>query len=142
MLTDYKRVLCPLQLDDHSVATLAVAKEIAKKNNGKLFVLHAVAPNIDPTRIGGAAMPARDEKASEQELAKIEREQLGDIEHETVMRWGHPAEEIVKAEREFGIDLVVMATHGRTGVAHLVLGSVAERVVRESACPVLTVRPK
>ncbi len=142
MLTDYKRVLCPVQLDDHSLMTLAVAKEIAKRNNGKLFVLHAVSPNTDPTRIGGAAMPARDEKVSEQELAAIERQQLSDIDHEIVLRFGHPTEEIIKAEHEFGIDLVVMATHGRTGLAALVLGSVAEHVVRESVCPVLTLRPK
>ena len=142
MLTDYKRVLCPVQLDDHSLTTLALAKQIARNNNGKLFVLHVVAPNIDPTRIGGAALPARDEKVSQQELAKLEQEQLKDIEHETILRLGHPAEEIVKAEHEFAIDLVVMATHGRTGLTHLVLGSVAERVVRESSCPVLTIRPK
>src|SRR5271155_1130437 len=142
MLTDYKRVLCPVQLDQHSLTTLAVAKDIAKRNNGKLFVLHAVSPHIDPTRIGGAALPAHDEKVSEQELARIEREQLGDIEHEVILRLGHPTEEIVKAEHEFGIDLVVMATHGRTGLTALVLGSVAEHVVRESVCPVLTIRPK
>ncbi len=67
---------------------------------------------------------------------------LSDVEHETVLRIGNPAEEIIKAEHDYGADLVVMATHGRTGVAHLVLGSVAERVVRESTCPVLTIRPK
>ena len=87
-------------------------------------------------------MPAHDEKVSEQELAAIERQQLSDIDHEIVLRFGHPTEEIIKAEHEFGIDLVVMATHGRTGLAALVLGSVAEHVVRESVCPVLTLRPK
>jgi universal stress protein A len=142
MLTDYKRVLCPVQLDDHSLTTLAVAKELARRNNGKLFVLHVVSPHVDPTRVGGPAMAAHDEKVSEQELATLEREQLSDIEHEVVLRFGHPTEEIVKAEHEFGIDLVVMATHGRTGLTHLVLGSVAEHVVRESVCPVLTLRPK
>jgi len=140
MLTDYKRVLCPVQLDQHSLTTLAVGKEIAKKNNGKLFVLHVVSPHTDPTRVGGAAMAGHDEKVSQQELAKIEREHLGDIEHETLMRLGHPAEEIAKAEHEFGIDLVVMATHGRVGLPHELFGSITERVVQQSRCPVLTVR--
>jgi universal stress protein A len=87
-------------------------------------------------------MAAHDEKIAEQEVARLEKERLADVEHETFLRMGHPAEEIIKAEHDFGIGLVVMATHGRTGVSHLVLGSVAERVVRESVCPVLTVRAK
>jgi len=142
MLIDYKRVLCPVQFDKNSLAALAVAKEIATQNKGKLFVMHVVSAHTDPTRVGGAAMVGHDEKIAQEELAKLEKEQLGDIEHEVVRRLGNPAEEVGKAEREFGIDLVVMATHGRTGVSHLVLGSVAERVVREAICPVLTIRAK
>ncbi len=143
MLTNFKRVLCPVQFDDkNSAAALALAKEIAQQNKGKLFVLNVVSPHADPTRVGGAAMAAHDEKLAEQEIARIKREVLADTDHETVLLIGNPAEEIVKAEREYGADLVVMATHGRTGVSHLVLGSVAERVVRESSCPVLTLRPK
>jgi universal stress protein A len=142
MLIDYKRVLCPVQFDNNSLAALAVAKEIAKQNKGKLFVMHVVSAHTDPTRVGGAAMAAHDEKIAQEELAKLEKEQLADIDHEVVRRLGNPAEEVGKAEHEFGIDLVVMATHGRTGVSHLVLGSVAERVVREAVCPVLTIRAK
>jgi universal stress protein A len=142
MLTNFKRVLCPVQFDPNSLAALGVAKDIAKQNNGKLIVLSVVSPHVDPTRVGGAAMAAHDEKLAEQELARLKREMLNDVEHETDLRIGNPAEDIIKAEHDYGADLVVMATHGRTGVAHLVLGSVAERVVRESACPVLTIRPK
>jgi len=142
MLIDYKRVLCPVQFDNNSLAALAVAKEIARQNKGKLFVMHVVSAHTDPTRVGGAAMAAHDEKIAQEELAKLEKEQLADIDHEVIRRLGNPAEEVGKAEHEFGIDLVVMATHGRTGVSHLVLGSVAERVVREAVCPVLTIRAK
>jgi universal stress protein A len=143
MLTNFKRVLCPVQFDDkNSVAALAMAKEIVKQNKGKLFVFNAVSPHADPTRMGGAAMAAHDEKVAEQEMARLKKEMLADVEHETILLIGNPAEEIVKAEHAYGTDLVVMATHGRTGVTHLVLGSVAERVVRESTCPVLTIRPK
>ena len=53
---------------------------------------------------------------------------------------GHPAETIVRMARELAVDLIIMATHGRTGVSHLLLGSVAEHVVRHAPCPVLTVR--
>ncbi len=142
MITNFKRVLCPVQFDQNSNAALTIARDIVKQNHGKLIVLNVVSPYVDPTRVGGAAMAAHDEKLAEQELARIRRDMLSDVEHETVLRIGNPAEEIIKAEHDYGADLVVMATHGRTGVAHLVRGSVAERVVRESTCPVLTIRPK
>ncbi len=109
MLIDYKRVLCPVQFDKNSLAALAVAKEIATQNKGKLFVMHVVSAHTDPTRVGGAAMAAHDEKVAQEELAKLEKEQLADIDHEVVRRLGNPAEEVGKAEHEFGIDLVVMA---------------------------------
>lgn len=142
MLNNFKKVLCPVQFDQNSLAALTVAKEIAQSNQAKLVVLNVVSPHADPTRMGGAAMAAHDEKLAEQEIARLNREMLAGVDHETVLTIGNPAEEIIKAEHDYGADLVVMATHGRTGVAHLVLGSVAERVVRESVCPVLSIRGK
>jgi len=59
-----------------------------------------------------------------------------------VVRTGDPAETIERAAQELGIDLIVMATHGREGLSHFVIGSIAEKVVREAPCPVLTVRPE
>ena len=58
----------------------------------------------------------------------------------TAVRWGSPVEAIVDYCKELAIDLVVIATHGRTGLSHVLLGSVAERIVREAPCPVLTLR--
>jgi hypothetical protein len=55
---------------------------------------------------------------------------------------GHPADAIVRTAEELDVDLIIMATHGRTGVPHIVLGSVAEKVVRHAPCPVLTVRQR
>ena len=55
---------------------------------------------------------------------------------------GRPVDEIVDYAHEHAIDLIVIATHGRTGLAHVLLGSVAERIVREAPCPVLTIRSK
>jgi len=61
---------------------------------------------------------------------------------EVVIRRGHPYQEIVRYAREVPIDLIVIATHGRTGLAHIVMGSIAEKVVRYSPIPVLTVKPR
>ena len=58
----------------------------------------------------------------------------------TIVRFGNPVEEILKVSDEHAVDLVVMGTHGRTGLAHMLVGSVAERVVRTSKVPVLTIR--
>ena len=61
---------------------------------------------------------------------------------ETAVRWESPVEGIVDYAREAAIDLIVIATHGRTGLSHVLLGSVAERIVREAPCPVLTIRDR
>ena len=65
-----------------------------------------------------------------------------DLKIHRVVRTGNPFVEIVRYAREENIDLIVLGTHGRTGLVHVLLGSVAERVVRQAGCPVLTVRPK
>jgi nucleotide-binding universal stress UspA family protein len=57
-----------------------------------------------------------------------------------VISFGVPFVEIIRAARDYGVDLIVMGTHGRTGVSHILIGSVAERVVRKAPCPVLTVK--
>jgi glycine betaine transporter len=77
-------------------------------------------------------------------LLRIAREQAlqaGAANVETKLLQGFAAQEITKLARQGGFDLIVMGTHGRTGVSHLLIGSVAERVVRTAHCPVLTVRP-
>lgn len=60
---------------------------------------------------------------------------------ETLAIWGNPPAEICRIARERSVDLIVMGTHGRTGLAHMLIGSVAERVVRHAPCSVLIVRP-
>lgn len=68
-------------------------------------------------------------------------EGLGAPRVETAKEAGEPAAEIVAFARERGVDLLVLGTHGRTGLEHALMGSIAERVVRKAHCPVLTVRP-
>ena len=64
----------------------------------------------------------------------------GDLDVTAVVREGTPFVEIVRLGKEMDIDLIVMPTHGRTGISHLIIGSTAERVVRKASCPVLVVR--
>ena len=98
---------------------------------------------VDPLQVGGASRIYHDERLAQLRLDGISRAQLEGVRHVMLVRLGTPIDEVIlKAELELEIDLVVMATHGQTGVLHLLTGGVAERLVHESRCPVLTVSDK
>jgi universal stress protein A len=137
----FNRILCPIDFDGNSLDALRLARRIAERDKAALYVLHVIPPQ-DPLVVSGQAITRRDEEYARRELQKVSNAELTGVDHEELLRFGHPAEEIVAAESETKAELLVMATHGRTGVSHFIMGSVAERVVRESACPVLTVRMK
>jgi nucleotide-binding universal stress UspA family protein len=137
----FNRILCPIDFDGNSLDALRLARRIAERDKATLYVLHVVPPQ-DPLVMSAPAITQRDEEHARTELQKVSNAELKGVDHEVLLRFGHPAEEIVAAESETKAELLVMATHGRTGVSHFIMGSVAERVVRESACPVLTVRMK
>ena len=79
-------------------------------------------------------------ESGKKELETLQRTVADNVSSETALRQGSPYVEIIKAAKELGIDLIILATHGRTGLAHVFLGSTAERVVRHAGCPVLVVR--
>jgi len=137
----FKRILCPVDFDDNSVKALAMAIDLARQHDAQLLLVHS-APPVDPLVVSAPIVFAREKEEARKNLNQMAEKYLKDTRHETMLRVGHPAPEIVAAVNETGADLVVMATHGRTGVSHLVLGSVAEKVVREAPCAVLIVRGK
>jgi len=140
-MASFKKILCPIDFDDNSYGALAVAIDLAQQNQGKLYLLHVVTP-VDPLVISAPTAFERMKQQAADDLAKVEAQRLKEIPHEVRLRIGHPAHEIVAMEKEIGAELIVMATHGRKGVSHLLMGSVAERVVREASCPVLTIHAK
>jgi universal stress protein A len=135
----FNRILCPIDFDGNSLDALRLARRIAEQDKATLYLLHVIPPQ-DPLVMSAPAIAEHDEKYARAELQRVSNAELTGVDHEVLLRFGHPAEQIVAAERETKAELLVMATHGRTGVSHFIMGSVAERVVRESACPVLTVR--
>jgi nucleotide-binding universal stress UspA family protein len=136
-----RKVLCPIAFEENSMVALNVAKKIAA-NQGATLVLTHVAPVVMvPMEWTLEPYKAAAEDAQER-LQKI-AEQLGaDVKCEIIVRVGDPPQGIIGVAVSTKADLIVMATHGRTGISHFVLGSVAERVVREAPCPVLTIRPE
>jgi uncharacterized protein (TIGR02284 family) len=142
MLRGFHKILCPIEFDDRSLTAVTLAKQIARENEGIVYVMHVIPQHSDPLAVGGAVMTHRDEMVAEQRIQQVSRDYLSDVQHRTLVRVGHPAEEVVKAQRELGADLVVMATHRHTGVFHLLTGRVAARVMYESYSPVLTLSDK
>jgi universal stress protein A len=150
MTQRFHSILVPLQFDDGGVAALRLAKDLAIRDHAKLVLLHVI-----PLREAAfseqhycaveqaAGAEAWGEGEARRKLEATALEALdGEVPYSTVTRVGDPIAEILRAEKELGIDLVVMATHGRKGVWRVALGSVAEKVVRSSTCPVLTTAPE
>ncbi|HKN01386.1 MAG TPA: universal stress protein [Candidatus Binataceae bacterium] len=135
----FNRILCPIDFGKNSLKVLALAKQIASENEAELYVLHVCPSILVP--LGGAITnkPAA-EKDARDKLAQTAAKHLTDVAHELMVTSGDAAERVINAQSALNIDLIVMGTHGRRGVPRFFLGSVAERVVREAGCPVLTMR--
>jgi nucleotide-binding universal stress UspA family protein len=137
----FRKILCPIDFSEHSLVALDVALKMARQNDAALYLL-----NVAPTPAGAAGFQPvpmdpypQVEKDRLEQLAKLARERIpAAVRYETLVVSGDPAERVLNAAHELDADLIVMGTHGRKGLSHLVLGSVAERVVRESPVPVLT----
>jgi universal stress protein A len=141
----FKKILCPIDLDDDtSLSALSYASGLAEQNNATLYLLHvARIPGPDMDAPVAIAPHPHWEMEAQRKLETIGRQRLdAKVAYEVIVRGGIPESVIVELAVELGIDLIVMATHGRSGLAHLILGSVAEAVIREAPCPVLTLRPR
>jgi nucleotide-binding universal stress UspA family protein len=133
----FAKILCPVDFDRNSAAALRFASGLAGPET-TLYLLHVI-PHVD--RPGFEHYPPAVQLAQES-LDNFAREQLAEqTKRELLVREGDPASVIVSAADEFGVDLIVMATHGHKGLVRIVLGSIAERVLREARHPVLTFRP-
>jgi nucleotide-binding universal stress UspA family protein len=133
-------ILFPTDFSDHSDNALHLAVAVARDYAARLIVLHVALP---PTIIyGEGVVPPDPDTYFAEGRVKLRRltipADIGAVERRFVE--GDPATEILRAVRDSGIDLVVMGTHGRTGLSRLLMGSVAEKTVRRALCPVLTVR--
>ena len=125
----------------NSAVAVRPALSIAERFGARIVLIHVLeAPSTDP------AHPAKESLRGLAEMAREQLEEFGGREIGGRVPWtpevatGPAPQAITDAARRHGADLIVVATHGRTGVLHLLLGSVAERVVRTATCPVLTVR--
>jgi len=138
------RILLPTDFSDCSEQARSYACEFAKRFDAELHLLHVVQPIALPGYIGPIPQTISEpEEAAKKELAEWEHSSLEDAKNVfRTVRTGAPFVEIVRYAKEQNIDLIVMGTHGRSGFAQALMGSVAEKVVRKAACPVLTIHPE
>jgi nucleotide-binding universal stress UspA family protein len=143
-----RKILLPTDFSDHSAAAMKYACELAAKFDAELHLLHTLETHRDSTPAFGMglALPTyvkESRDAAEKALAGVldPKWSIGRTIIHSIVE-GSPILEIIRYARKHDIDLIVLATHGRTGLTHVVMGSVAESVVRSAPCPVLTVRPE
>jgi len=145
MLT-LSRVLCPTDFSEVSTKAEAYATALAEHYDASLHLLHVDPPMPIMAPYGEIPVDVRlFEEQREQALADLatagDRARAAGIDTTTSVRGGHPAREILAVIEEQAADLLVLGTHGRGGVEHLLLGSVAEKIVRKASCPVMVVPP-
>ena len=142
----FRKILVPHDASEPASHALQIAADLARRNDGRLVVLRAIAPFVPFSDLGSAEgsgwVPPEDVVALE--LASLERlvqkvlaKDAPPVECRVAV--GPPYETIMDAATD--VDSIVMATHGRTGLEHILIGSVAEKVVRHAPVPVLTIRP-
>jgi nucleotide-binding universal stress UspA family protein len=144
-----KNILIPLTFTAESRNILGYALYVAEAFNAKATVFHVLRePKVDMAEIDLEQGFLEKVKEHQAEEAKKELEQLIPREYfqkydlKTDMKWGQPYVEIVNEAKRLNADLIIMGTHGRTGLSHVLIGSVAEKVLRLAPCPVMVIRSK
>lgn len=143
----FEKILVPVDFSEYTDHILGFAVEIAQKFGSSLHLLHVI-PNMDYFTPYESFMAADNmvevqkgiEGEVEKDLQKVAAKITG-VAVTNAVRTGVAFIEVIDYVRSEGISLVVMGTHGRGGFEHILMGSVAEKVVRRSPCPVLTIRP-
>ncbi len=136
-----KKVLVPTDFSAASELALRYGKEMAKTFQAKLYVLHVADDPILFAVTTSDEYRAKAISASNEKLEKLVRSSVGDVKQvELLSKCGSTASEIVDFAKDEQMDLVVMGSHGHGAMASMLLGNVAEHVVRHSPCPVMTVR--
>jgi nucleotide-binding universal stress UspA family protein len=162
MSLDFKRILCPIDMSEFSLEALKLGAKIADISGASMSLLHVIDNPFDELYMKSItqADPALFELYQKQPhrrsrivaaLVDHAEVMLKQFCHESIkqiprvrytVRTGDPFENIIDVAEDHRIDLIVLATHGRTGLRRLLIGNVAEKVVRHAPCPVLTVKPR
>jgi len=142
----FRVIVVPTDFSDHSLRALPYALGLAGKYGAEIKILYVNEPALqvsDMAWVGVDDRALKDEHVSDahKNMDRIARDQIPpEVSAEAVVRSGDSVEEIIQFAEEAGADLIVMATHGRGGLSHILMGSTAEQVIRKAPCPVLTLK--
>jgi universal stress protein A len=142
-----KSILVPVDFSPPSNRALDYATMLARQFDAKLTLLHVIEPVATPDFVAAFPLAMEDDElmaAAKERLEKLAKSAgmpRGTVE-KTLVRFGRSFHEIAEAARTLKADLIVISTHGYTGLKHVLLGSTTERVVRHAPCPVLVVRQR
>jgi nucleotide-binding universal stress UspA family protein len=153
-VANFTKIVSATDFSEDSTLAIGYAEELARRFSAEIILLHVdqalapvmVSPEIGPVMDVGAMTRIAEEQRmmAQKELDKIvNRMRESGLKARSLLKVGSPFSpflEVIHAAQTEGADLIVMGTHGRTGIAHVLMGSVAERVVQKAHCPVLTIR--
>lgn len=145
-MEEIKKILVPIDFSDYSKKALQYSVKFAKQFEASISLVYVIEPAVYPAdfSMGQIAVPAADmdlhERAKEELKNLAESEIDANVNVDIILKTGKPFVEIIETATELDSDLIIIATHGHTGVEHLLFGSTAEKVVRKAPCPVLTLR--
>jgi len=145
-MKEFKTILVAVDFSDSSVNAFQMAMSLAEKFTARLLILHVINEPVDlrgfyVPHISFEKLEEEIEEGAKKMMESFCRQQIDTFEtYESLIVPGLPYEEIINQAQKFDADLIVLGTHGRTGLDHVLFGSTAEKVVRKSSLPVLTVR--
>ncbi len=143
---EIKKILVPIDFSEYSLKALNYAIEFAQSFNAELFLIYVIEPMVYPAdfSMGQIAIPEITDdfnSKAESDMDNLIKEKIGEkVKAQRIIKTGRPFLEIIQTASEIDADLIIIATHGLTGMEHLLFGSTAEKVVRKAPCPVLTLR--
>ncbi|MBV5304099.1 MAG: universal stress protein [Chlorobium sp.] len=133
-----KKIICPVDFSELSRKSLQYANEFARLSNGQVFLVGVI--ENDPTITYSKGLEKERAEEEQKLLALIEEENMAGIVADYVIYEGFPEECILDYAKRQEADVIIMGSHGRRGLKRMILGSVAEHVIRRSPCPVLIVK--
>jgi nucleotide-binding universal stress UspA family protein len=142
----FRVILVPIDFSDHSLRALPYALGLAEMYGAEVKLLYVSEPAL---QVSDMAWVGVDEEVLKGEhvddaldhLERIIRDHIrSEVTAQAVVRSGDAVDEIIQFAEEVDVDLIVMATHGRSGLAHILMGSTAEQIIRRASCPVLTLK--
>ena len=142
----FEKILTAIDFSENSDYAFEHALTLAKQFQAELTIMHVINEPVDlrgfyVPHISFEQLEKEIEEGAEKMMEKFCQTKMADFtNYKTAIITGVPYEEIIKKAEEIGTSLVVLGTHGRTGLDHIIFGSTAERVVRSASCPVLTIR--